>query len=64
MRSRDQAKSSDSKIVRDSYGDWEINDLSNFSKNSKLSLSSDDKASSPTTAFIAAASLPMAYFAY
>lgn len=38
--------------------------LSNFSKNSSASLSSGVRASSPTTAFIAAASRPMAYLAY
>ena len=41
-----------------------MNVFSNFSKNSKESLSSWLSASSPTTAFMAAASLPMAYFAY
>jgi len=37
---------------------------SNFSRNSSDNLSSGVKASSPTTAFIAAASRPIAYFAY
>ena len=43
---------------------WLTNCFSNFSRNSKLSLSSWLRASSPTTAFIAWASRPMAYFAY
>ena len=37
---------------------------SNFSRNSSDNLSSGVNASSPTTAFIAAASRPIAYFAY
>jgi len=46
--------SSDSKILRDSYADWLMKVRSNFSRNSRESLSSEDKASSPTTAFMAA----------
>ena len=43
---------------------WLTKPLSNLSKNSRASLSSLDRASSPTTAFMAAASRPMAYLAY
>jgi len=43
---------------------WAMKLRSNFSRNSSDNLSSGVKASSPTTAFIAAASRPMAYFAY
>src|SRR3954465_6809977 len=64
MRSRLHARSSDSKMVRDSYGLWLMKVRSNLSRNSSESLSSADSASSPTTAFMAAASRPMAYLAY
>jgi hypothetical protein len=80
IRSSDQARSSDSKIVRDSYAPihyvsavqrvrkedipWPTKFRSNLSRNSSASLSSDERASSPTTAFIAAASRPIAYLAY
>jgi hypothetical protein len=43
---------------------WLMNCRSNLSRNSSASLSSDESASSPTTAFIAAASRPIAYLAY
>ena len=43
---------------------WPTNCFSNLSRNSRASLSSGESASSPTTAFIAAASRPIAYFAY
>jgi hypothetical protein len=64
MRSKSQAISSDSKIVRASYAPWPTNSFSNLSRNSSESLSSADRASSPTTAFIDAASFPTAYLAY
>ena len=46
------------------HAPWPTNCFSNLSRNSKASLSSGDRASSPTTAFIAAASRPIAYLAY
>lgn len=64
MRSRSQARSRDSKIVRASYEPWPTNSFSKRSKNSRHSLSSGLRASSPTTAFIEAASRAIAYFAY
>lgn len=64
IRNRSQASSKLSKMDRVSYGPWLTNSFSNRSKNSSESLSSAERASSPTTAFIDAASLPVAYLAY
>lgn len=80
MRRRDHARSSDSKMVRFSFGPWRTNWSSKRPRNSSAScgrkclgqlltktsrraertFSSVESASSPTTAFIAAASLPIA----
>ncbi|KAJ0923111.1 hypothetical protein HanPSC8_Chr05g0211871 [Helianthus annuus] len=43
-----------------SYAPCATNFLSNLSKNSKETKSSEERASSPTTAFMAWTSLPMA----
>merc|ERR1719378_910913 len=58
VRRSSQAISKDSSIDRFSYRPWATNLLSNFSKNSKYNLSSAERASSPTTAFIAMTSFP------
>ena len=55
-----QALSKLLKISLTSYFPYEIKEFSNFFKNSKYNKSSALKASSPTTAFIAAVSLPIA----
>ena len=52
-----------SEMVWVSYGPWDGICCSNFARNSRERRSSAQR-SSPTTAFIAWASLPMAYFAY
>lgn len=50
--------------IMKSYVPWPTKPRSNLSRNSSANLSSGDNASSPTTAFIAAASRPIAYLAY
>jgi len=52
------------KVRRTWYGPWAMNLVSNFSVKARYRRSSAERASSPTTAFIAITSLPCAYDAY